>query len=237
MKIFEVGGSVRDSFLGVKTKDMDYSVEASSWEEMRTWVHKNTEKVFLEKPEFFTIRAMWNKGPCDFVLCRKEGAYSDFRHPEKVENGTILDDLARRDFTVNAIAKDMGTGQIIDPFDGRSDIEKKIIRCVGGTDRLFEDPLRMLRAIRFSITKGFDIDDEIFSIWSGFFPTSPDNKKTKELVEKFKASVSNERTREELLRCFEFSTIKTLRTLGFADPSWTDAIFGDGLWLRPTLEA
>jgi hypothetical protein len=211
---------------------------------MRTWVHENTEKVFLEKPEFFTIRAMWNKGPCDFVLCRKEGAYSDFRHPEKVEIGTILDDLARRDFTVNAIAKDMGTGQIIDPFDGRSDIEKKIIRCVGGTDRLFEDPLRMLRAIRFSITKGFDVEDEIFSIWSGQLSDDAvwqggvhDNLRTPELVEKFKASVSSERTREELLRCFEFSTVKTLQILSFADQSWMDAIFGNDLWLRPTLEA
>lgn len=235
MKIFEVGGSVRDSFLGVPTKDLDYAVEASSWEEMREWVHSNTEKVFLEKPEFLTIRSFWNNGPCDFVLCRKEGAYSDFRHPEKVEVGTILDDLARRDFTINAMARDTNTKEILDPFNGRDDLVNKVIKCVGGTNRLFEDPLRILRAIRFSITKDFKISDEIEDLWRDDVSTFENS--TFELVEKFSLSVSKERVREELTRCFEHDTIKTLHMLSIADSKWINVFFKNNLWLKPTLES
>jgi len=110
IKLFEVGGHVRDGLLGIKSKDIDMAVEAPSWEAMREFVKHNTKKIFLEKEEFLTIRAMGHDGlPKDFVLCRKDGAYSDGRRPDTVEAGTIFDDLARRDFTVNAIAKEVTT--------------------------------------------------------------------------------------------------------------------------------
>ncbi len=102
VKIYLVGGSIRDQLLGLKSKDLDYAVEAGSYEEMRDYIKENG-KIFLETPEYLTIRAHLKNGePADFVLCRKDGEYSDGRRPDKVTPGTLYDDLARRDFTVNA---------------------------------------------------------------------------------------------------------------------------------------
>src|SRR5579859_2576372 len=142
-----VGGYVRDKILGIPSKDLDYSVEAASYEEMRQSIIDRGGTILLETPNFFTIRARIGKEVSDYVLCRKDGAYSDSRHPDSVEHGTLHDDLARRDFTMNAIAID-SDGNYIDPFNGISDIKNKLIRCVGNAqDRFDEDALRMLRAI------------------------------------------------------------------------------------------
>lgn len=91
---------------------------------------------------------------------RKEGKYSDNRHPDTVVfSEKIEDDLKRRDFTVNAMAYDLKNDQIIDLFDGLGDIDRKIIKTVGNSDeRLTEDALRILRAVRFSVQLGFEID-------------------------------------------------------------------------------
>lgn len=228
VKIWEVGGHVRDSLLGIQSKDIDMAVEASGWKEMREFVIANTQKIFLEKPEFLTIRAMGNDGlPKDFVLCRKDGAYSDGRRPDSVEPGNILDDLSRRDFTINAIARDPETGKLFDPFDGASDLSAGIIRCVGKTEERFEeDALRILRAIRFAVTKGFILDHEIAD---GILQNP-------EWAAKL-AAVSPERIREEMLKCFRHSTTRTLWMLMTVHSSFHKAIFdATGIWLKPTLE-
>jgi tRNA nucleotidyltransferase (CCA-adding enzyme) len=95
IEYFKVGGFVRDAILGVKSKDIDYAVQAPSYEAMAADIVARGGKIFYEKPEYLTIRAKMNGEDADFVLCRKEGAYSDARHPDKVEPGTIDDDLAR----------------------------------------------------------------------------------------------------------------------------------------------
>ena len=227
IKMWEVGGHVRDSLLGIESKDIDIAVEAPSWEVMREFVQKNTQKIFLEKPEFLTIRAMGFDGlPKDFVLCRKDGDYSDGRRPDSVEPGTILDDLQRRDFTVNAIARNVETGEIFDPFDGVKDIKSMYLRCVGDTkERFDEDALRILRAIRFHITKGFLLSDDISRVLcdSYYWPSKL-------------AAISVERIREEMLKCFRHSTPVTLRFLGDIHPQMVSAIFGDDMWLKPTME-
>src|SRR5687768_11467708 len=106
IRFFRVGGCVRDELLGIESKDIDFAVEADSFEAMRDAVHARCSKVFLETPEFLTIRGLDpDIGAVDFVLCRKDGPTKDGRRPEFVEPGTILDDLARRDFTVNADRK------------------------------------------------------------------------------------------------------------------------------------
>src|SRR5207237_7189864 len=72
----------------------------------------------------------------------------------------LLDDLARRDFTINAMARELRTGQLVDPYGGRADLEARLVRAVGNpAERFGEDPLRMLRAVRFSVELGFRIDD------------------------------------------------------------------------------
>jgi tRNA nucleotidyltransferase/poly(A) polymerase len=239
IRIFEVGGTIRDRFLGMVNKDRDFAVEAPSWEAMRDHVHGIASKVFLETPEFFTIRALVpgvadangkiKSEPRDFVLCRKDSTYSDGRHPDTVEVGTIFDDLARRDFTINAMAIDVDTGELIDPHGGRADCEARILRCVGrAQDRFQEDALRLLRAIRFRITKDLLLDPEIQDTLYVHYTGWP------HLLQK---TVSIDRIREELLKCFKHDTGKTMRMLSDINPDFTAVIFDGPLWLEPTLKA
>lgn len=219
MDFFEVGGCVRDEILGVKSKDIDFSVVLSDEEANGLFAIKHGPfeymaevlgamgfTIFLEKPEFLTIRAKfpkdhptWAKLDADFVLARKEAGYSDGRRPDEVIPGTLMDDLARRDFTMNAIAKD-SQGNLIDPFNGQQDIADKVIRAVGNPeDRIQEDALRIMRALRFSVTKGFRIDGELdFAI-----------SQNAELLR----NVSTERIREELEKMFKVDTWKTIMLL------------------------
>jgi len=200
VKVYRVGGCVRDELLGLQSKDIDFAVEAGSYEEMVAWI-KQRGDIYLETPEYFTVRAhLDGKPPADFVLCRKDGHYSDGRRPDKVEVGTILDDLARRDFTMNAIAVNEDTGEYIDPFKGREAIADKQIVCVGRPeDRFHEDALRMLRAIRFAVTKGFMIHYKVMMALDNIA-----------LAERLATNVSDERKREELHKCFMHDTLKTL---------------------------
>lgn len=167
MEFFEVGGCVRDSLMGVDSKDVDFVVVAPSFEEMRERIVGEGFKIFLDTPEFFTIRAGVPEGhalrartrDADFVWARKDSATSDGRRPDFVLPGTLLDDLERRDFTMNAIARDPFSGKLIDPFGGELDIANSVIRFVGRPqDRIREDGLRVMRGFRFMITKDMVLD-------------------------------------------------------------------------------
>lgn len=229
IKAYQVGGCVRDSLLGIKSKDIDYAVEAPSYEAMVSWI-KERGKIFLEAPQFWTVRAHLEGGqPADYVLCRKDGQYSDGRRPDSVEPGTLMDDLRRRDFTVNAMALDEETGTIIDPFGGKIDLEMKILACVGrAKDRFSEDALRMLRAIRFSITKDLKMNMQIL-----------DSFYDKELLSLLRDKISSDRKRDELEKCFRFDTKKTIETLMYLGMETTllSDIFQSPtgkIWLMPT---
>jgi len=228
IKAYLVGGFVRDRILGKASKDYDYAVVAPSYDAMVNWI-KGRGKVFIEKPEYLTVRAKLHGGgeSADFVLCRKDGAYADGRRPDSVEPGTIYDDLARRDFTMNAIAMDDETGKYIDPHGGYEDIGKNIIRCVGDARQRFaEDALRMLRALRFSITKNMIVSSDIYA-------TFDDD----ELTEKLRTSVSVDRKREELTKAFAADTVGSMKLL-LQFPKLTDACFNSSkLWLMPTTRA
>ena len=236
IRSFEVGGAIRDRFLGLENKDRDFAVEAPNWETLRVHVHGIASKVFLETPEHLTIRALVPTGETrrgklvsearDFVLCRKDGPHSDGRHPDWVEPGTIFDDLARRDFTVNAMAEDVETGELLDPFRGRRDLEERVLRCVGSAEARFgEDALRILRAVRFNLTKGLSFSDEIIDV------LHEDGSRWAEHLR----AVSVDRIREELLKCFKHDTRATLRLLAEINPAFVDVVFDGGLWLEPTL--
>ncbi len=195
--LYKVGGAVRDKFMELKSKDIDYAVEANSYQDMVDWIRQHGQ-IYLEKPEYFTVRARLNGVDADFVLCRKEGDYSDGRRPESVEVGTIYDDLARRDFTVNAMAETVN-GELLDPYNGLADIKVKKLRCVGITqDRFEEDGLRMLRAIRFSITKNLVMSHNIRACL-----------RNSAFIKENMGGVSSDRIREEINRCFAFDMHKT----------------------------
>src|SRR5258706_480133 len=224
IKIYRVGGAVRDSIMGLKSKDIDYSVEAESFDAMRDYIVSIGGQIFLETPNFLTIRARVGRESADYVLARKDNDYSDGRRPDSVEPGTLYDDLARRDFTMNAIAID-SQGYYIDPFYGIIDIGQRIIRCVGkAEDRISEDWLRLLRAARFSITKDMKIDSTI----TKFFD---DNYATSHLAK----SVSEERIREETSKMIQADTRVSIKFFG-QYPKMSYACFGGGIWLKPTTE-
>ncbi len=224
VRIFRVGGAVRDIFMHMQSHDVDYAVEAGSYDEMREYFISHGGTIYMERPEFVTIRGRMNGIDADFVMCRREGFYSDGRHPDHVEIGTIIDDLSRRDFTMNAIAIDED-GNYIDPFDGIGDIAIGIIRCVGNAhDRMSEDYLRMVRAFRFSITRRMTIADDIVAMFDD-----------PQIIENFVNSVSRERVREEINKAFTCDTVASIMFFA-AHPAFADACFGDDIWMKATNE-
>lgn len=211
---YYVGGYVRDSILGLKSKDVDFAVEAESYEEMHYDLVKQGSKIWQERPQYFTVRA-WHPvhGNADFTLCRKDGFYSDGRHPDSVEKGTIHDDLARRDFTVNAIAwpanmyEATGTPIYIDPHNGLIDLKNMYLRCVGDAyERFKEDPLRLLRAVRFHIVRGFKLDNAIESMLQAGDTLTGNPPIIDELL-----NLPSERIYEEINKCFQHDSWGTLQ--------------------------
>ncbi|MDO8569287.1 MAG: HD domain-containing protein [bacterium] len=159
---FLVGGCVRDLIIGRGPKDWDFTTNAKPDE-----IIKLFPKTFYEN-EYGTVGVV-NEQTDDKTLkvvevtpYRLESGYSDFRRPDKVEWGkTIEDDLARRDFTMNALAYSIKTEELLDLFQGKEDIEKKIIRTVGKPEERFgEDALRMFRALRLASELNFAIEHE-----------------------------------------------------------------------------
>ena len=157
-KAYVVGGCVRDSLMGREPDDWDVTTDASPKRIKELFSSFRTVDTGIEHG---TVLIVSGKTPVETTTFRIDGEYSDNRHPDSVTfTKHVEDDLARRDFTINAMAYNHKDG-IIDPFGGKDDLEKKIIRCVGDPDRRFnEDGLRIMRAIRFSSVLGFDIEEK-----------------------------------------------------------------------------
>ena len=153
---FLVGGCVRDFVLGEPYKDLDLTTNATPNEVERVL---SEYKIFETGLKHGTVTVIVNSKPIEITTYRIDGKYEDFRHPKSVTfTRNLIDDLKRRDFTINALAYD--GKNIIDEFGGVGDIKNKIIRCVGNaSERFKEDPLRILRAIRFSSVLGFTIEE------------------------------------------------------------------------------
>jgi poly(A) polymerase len=240
-KFYEVGGKVRDEILELSSKDVDYV--AVPKEELLSTVEKAEDmfsmlesflrvekfEIFLVTPDCFTIRAKFPaghkySGVADFVMARKEIGYIPGTRTPIVKPGTLFDDLQRRDFTLNALAKDED-GTIIDFFGGIEDLKKNRLKTPLDCKVTFDDdPLRILRAIRFCITKGFWIGPYMDGVIQDYD------------YEGKMGVVSMERIREELFKCFKHDTLKTLKTL-HEYPALRNYIFGKNtLWLKPTME-
>ena len=148
------GGCVRDSLLGRRPSDWDIASSASP-EEVLTLFPRCVPTGIKHG----TVTVLSGGGSVEVTAFRAEGGYSDHRRPDSVSFGCPLEaDLARRDLTVNAMAMD-AAGEITDPFGGRDDLRRRLLRCVGEPERRFdEDALRMLRTVRFSAQLGFEIE-------------------------------------------------------------------------------
>jgi tRNA nucleotidyltransferase/poly(A) polymerase len=244
-KMYEVGGCVRDEILGVKSKDIDYvavpneellnDVKSanSMFNILSGYLKSEGFEIFLETPECFTIRAKFPKGHkyqgvVDFVMARKEVGYISGTRTPIIEPGTLYDDLIRRDFTLNALAKDEN-GDIIDYFDGMWALDAKmLITPLDSRTTMLDDPLRLLRAFRFSITKDFTISPRV---WETCLMDS--------VVNKLEEVVSQERIREEIFKMMKHDTIKSLElfyNIDRVNPKLIQIMFGRGMWLKPTME-
>lgn len=224
IKFYLVGGSIRDEILGLIPSDIDYSVEAESYDQFKNYLINHKFEIYVETPKYGSLRAKCplTKVVSDYTLCRKDGAYSDYRRPDSIEVSNIFEDLSRRDFTMNAIAKINNT--YIDPFDGMADINKKLIKCVGSPfKKLTEDPLRGLRALRFSITKNFNINLDILEIIN-----------TETFISNFK-TLAKEIIQTELHKMFQFNTIKTIKLLSSLSNEFLEVLLPE-IWLLPTLK-
>jgi len=151
-------GGVRDLLLGIAPHDWDITTAAPPEEIKRIFSDCGQN---CAGEHFGTVCVMMDSVPMDITTFRKEGAYKDHRHPDTVTFTThLFDDLKRRDFTVNAICYHPEKG-IRDFFCGKRDLKKRLIRAIGDADKRFsQDALRILRAMRFSATLGFDIEEK-----------------------------------------------------------------------------
>lgn len=153
-----VGGCVRDSLMGRPVHDHDITTDALPEQVMKVFSDCTVIPTGIRHG---TVTVILSGEPLEITTFRIDGSYSDSRRPDEVIfTSDIRDDLSRRDFTMNAIAMS-ADGKLIDPFGGRDDIEKGIIRCVGDPEKRFtEDALRILRAVRFASQLGFTISDD-----------------------------------------------------------------------------
>lgn len=240
-RISEVGGCVRDGLLGVKSKDIDFTFVLDNLDqtveqgftEMEKWMTDKGFKIFVTKPDMFTIRAKFPVDSphagldADFVMARKETGYIPGTRSPILELGTLEDDLVRRDFKCNAMARDED-GTLIDLFGGQEDLKNKILDTpLDPYITFMDDPLRILRCWRFSITKSFTIHDRLLIVMNNT-----------EILDKLEQVVSQERIREELIKMFKFNTIETLLLLNDMQikiPRLYSILFKE-MWLKPTFE-
>lgn len=153
---YAVGGCVRDAILSREPNDWDITTSARP-DEVKEIFNKTIDTGIKHG----TITVMIEKKGYEVTTYRIDGEYEDGRHPKSVEfTGNLIEDLKRRDFTINAMAYSE-KGGLVDAFDGIGDLERHVIKCVGNPkDRFNEDALRILRAVRFSAVLGFDIERE-----------------------------------------------------------------------------
>ena len=181
-KAYLVGGAVRDMLMKVPPHDWDVATNATPQD-----VIKLFKFVVPTGIEHGTVTVHFKGTEIEVTTFRTEAGYSDGRHPDSINYAaTIEEDLARRDFTMNAIAASLEDGQLVDPYGGQEDIKKKLIRTVGlAHERFMEDGLRPVRALRFASKLGFSIEKDTYS------------EIFKEEIQKKALSISIERFRDE----------------------------------------
>ena len=192
---YVVGGCVRDSILGHTPKDWDLTTNATP-DEIRE-VFKDYPIINNNGEKHGTVTVRYNEENIEITTYRIDGEYKDNRHPESVEfTKDIVKDLARRDFTINAMAYNSGD-TVLDPFGGLKDLQAGIVRAVGDPkERFKEDALRILRGLRFACKYNFHIENG--TMFAMFFQ--------KDLLD----NISAERIHDEIIRIFDYEAVGEL---------------------------
>jgi putative nucleotidyltransferase with HDIG domain len=176
------GGCVRDTLLGREPKDYDVATDAKPEDVIKLFPGALTVGA-----HFGVVIVVRHGHQIEVATFRKDGEYADGRHPESVTFSSAEEDAQRRDFTINGLFADPATGEIVDYVGGRADLEKQVLRAIGDPQARFsEDQLRLLRAVRFATTLGFDIEPQTWAAVKQLAPAV--------------SSVSAERIREEIAR-------------------------------------
>ncbi len=206
-----VGGCVRDTLRGERVNDWDVATTARPEK-----VKKTFSKVIPTGIDHGTVTVLWKGQGYEVTTLRGEGAYSDGRRPDSVEFVEDIDrDLARRDFTVNAIAYDPVDGHVVDPFGGLQDMRDGVLRAVGNPEERFrEDGLRILRGARFVATLGFELEESTEAAFSGALDTF--------------RKVSPERVREEWMKTMKAETpsraFEVMRRTGILEVTYPELL-------------
>lgn len=226
MRLYRVGGCVRDQLLHLSPKDIDYLFveEGATMETLTTYLLEKGYRIILATPECLTVRAAKGGVVSDFNLPRREVSYTPSSRRPTATVGTLHDDLARRDFTVNAMAESTETGEIIDMFGGMRDLAGRILDTpIDPHASFMDDPLRILRGMRFCITKGFQFSPRVEAAIAD-----------RDVWAKMRTTVSKERIQSELDICFRHDTVATLLMLQtYCDKDMLETLFGE-VWLHPT---
>ncbi len=157
--LYLVGGSVRNALLGAPPGDLDFTTPARPPEVKRLLRQAGAEATFDVGERFGTVGGVFEGVTVEITTYRSETYRRGSRKPEVEFGESLLGDLSRRDFTINAMAADAVTGEVVDPFGGEQDLQAGVIRAVGEPESRFaEDPLRLLRAVRFAAQYGFRIE-------------------------------------------------------------------------------
>ncbi len=224
-EVYLVGGSVRDMFLGKPIKDWDFTTNATPEEMLAHFPDGFYDNQFGTVG--IPVEINGEKSVVEITTFRTERDYQDGRHPTSVAWGkTIEEDLERRDFTINAMALKLTphdssfTTQLIDPFNGKKDLENHVLRAVGdSTKRFKEDALRLMRAIRFATQFSFTIDEET---WKSILEDSM-----------LLPMISAERIRDELLKIlasdFPYEGVMLLKNAGLLQYILPELLEGIGV--------
>lgn len=179
------GGCVRDALLGVPAQDLDVATSATPDEVMALF-----ERTVDVGKSFGVVRVLLLGADIEVATFRSDGEYRDGRRPESVHYSDEREDALRRDFTVNALFYDPLADEVLDYVHGKDDLVLKKLRTVGEAERRFsEDHLRLLRAVRFAVQLGFDLDETTWAEVRRLAPTA--------------ATVSRERVRDEIVKIFK----------------------------------
>ena len=206
-----VGGCVRDTLRGEQVNDWDVATTA-----LPETVQQTFRRVIPTGIDHGTVTVLWKGGAYEVTTLRGEGAYTDGRRPDSVVFVEDIDrDLARRDFTVNAIAYDPVEGQLADPFNGLTDMRSGVLRAVGEPiERFQEDGLRILRGARFVATLDFELEEATEAAFRGALDTF--------------RKVSPERVRDEWLKAMKAGTpsraFEVMRRTGILEVTYPELL-------------